>query len=179
MKLGSRIRELRLEKKKTIKEVAQETDLTSSFISQVENGKVEPSLRSLAKIATALHVPVMLFFLPAYADSIITHQEKRNKIILPDSETVYEVLSPLTDKIEFLLAEIESGKQGDLEMVPHEGEEHIYVVKGKVEITLGDQVYTLEKGDSISFQSMIPHKIGKNLGKEKVILVIAQSPPSF
>jgi len=179
MELGNRIRELRLNKNKTIKEVAQETDLTSSFISQIERDKVIPSLGSLTKIAKALRIPVMLFFLPTDINSTITHKEQRKKISLPHSETIYEVLSPLTTKVEFLLAEIEPGKQGDLEMVPHEGEEHVYVVKGKIEITIEDQVYCLKGGDSICFQSMIPHKIGKNLGNEKVILIIAQSPPSF
>ena len=179
MELGNRIRELRLKNKKTIGKVAQETDLTSSFISQVERDKVTPSLRSLTKIAKALHVPVMLFFLPTDTASSTTHKEQRKKISLPHSETVYEVLSPLTNKIEFLLAEIEPGKRGDLEMVPHEGEEHVYVVRGKVEITIGDQACYLKEGDSICFQCMIPHKIGKNLGDEKVILIIAQSPPTF
>ncbi len=179
MELGNRMRELRLNKKKTIKEVAQETDLTSSFISQIERDKVTPSLRSLTKIAKALHIPLMLFFLPTDANSPISHKGQRRKINLPHSETVYQVLSPLTNKIEFLLAEIEPGKQGDLEMVPHEGEEHVYVIRGKVEITIGDEVCYLKGGDSICFQCMIPHKIGKNLGDEKVILVIAQSPPSF
>lgn len=179
MELGNRIREMRLNKKKTIKEVAQETGVTSSFISQIERDKAIPSLRSLLKIAKPLHIPVMLFFLPTDTNSTITHKEQRKKIRLPHSETVYEVLSPLTTKVEFLLAEIDPGKLGDLEMVPHQGEEHVYVLRGKVEITIGDQVYCLKEGDSIYFQSMIPHKIGKNLGNEEVVLVIAQSPPSF
>jgi transcriptional regulator with XRE-family HTH domain len=180
MDIGKTIRQLRLSQGMRIKELAQRTKLTSSLISQVEREVVMPSLTTLIKISQALQVPIVSFF-PTQMDNstVVIKKEQRKKIVLPVSHIVYHLLSPDRNrKIEFFLLEMTLAKGDDTQLVTHKGEECGYVIKGKIEVRLGEEKYILEEGDSIYFQSSIPHRF-RNMGKEKSISIWAVTPPSF
>jgi transcriptional regulator with XRE-family HTH domain len=183
MKIGKAIREFRLARNMSIKELSEKTNLTSSLISQVERGLISPSLNSLAKISSALKVPIVSFFTEATLKPCPVMRKKRRKktTIFSSSHVVYQLLSPDPDKkIEFLLVEIEpeGSENNENELVTHIGEECGYVIKGELEVRLGKERYHLKQGDSIYFQSRIPHRF-KNIGKEKVSSIWAMTPPSF
>ena len=180
MKIGKTIREFRLARNMSIKELSEKTNLTSSLISQVERDLISPSLNSLAKISSALKVPIVSFFTEATPKPCpVTRKKQRKKTtIFSSSHVIYQLLSPdPNNKIEFLLVEIEP-EQDENELVTHSGEECGYVIKGELEVRLGKDRYYLKEGDSIYFQSRIPHRF-KNTGKEKVISIWAMTPPSF
>jgi len=179
-KLGSKIRRLRNEKKITLKELARRTGLTSSYLSQIEKGLLIPSLNALIKISKCLEVPLLSFFLEKELNNgIVVRAKDRKKIKLPNSYVVYQLLTPDTKRrIGHLLAEIEPGEGEDEEKVTHEGDESIYVLEGTLKVEVGDESYILEKGDSIYFSSVIPHRI-INIGKSKVVYIAAEVPPSF
>ena len=183
MKIGKTIREFRLARNMSIKELSEKTNLTSSLISQVERDLISPSLNTLAKISSALKVPIVSFFTEATPKPCpITRKKQRKKTtIFSSSHVIYQLLSPdPNNKIEFLLVEIEpEQKESDEnELITHSGEECGYVIKGELEVRLGKDRYYLKEGDSIYFQSRIPHRF-KNTGKGKVISIWAMTPPSF
>ncbi len=183
MKIGKAIRNFRLARNMSIKELSEKTDLTSSLISQVERNLISPSLNSLAKISSALKVPMVSFFTETTPKScpVMRKKQRKETTIFSSSHVIYQLLSPDPDKkIELLLVEIEPEKEEneENELITHIGEECGYVIKGELEVRLGKKRYYLKEGDSIYFQSTVPHRF-KNIGKGKVISIWAMTPPSF
>jgi len=179
MKIGKGIREWRLAKGLTLKELAELTELSVSYLSQLERASISPSLKSLVKIAQALNVPIVSFFLQkSDPPGSVVRREKRVKITLPDTDLQYELLAPdVNRKVEFLLLRVEKGKGQD-KLVTHEGEEYVFIIQGKLEVKVGKERYVLRAGDSICFDPSFPHTFN-NVGEEEVIGVIAASPPSL
>ena len=176
MNFGQRIKEIRLNKKFTLEELAKRTDVSASFLSQIERAMVYPSVESLKKIATALHVKLdYLFKEEKVPRKTIVKRNKREKFFLKDSNALVEILS--SSGIEVLMEPLvftlepkgHTGKQLNV----HEGEEFGLVLEGKIKVQIGKESYALEQGDSISFNSMLPHKF-RNIGsgKAKVLWVI-------
>jgi len=183
MKIGKVIREFRLARNMSIKELSKKINLTSSLISQVERDLISPSLNSLAKISSALKVPMVSFFTEATPKPwpVMRKKQRKKTTIFSNSHVIYQLLSPDPNKkIEFLLVEIEpeEDENEENELVTHSGEECGYVIKGELEVRLGKERYCLKEGDSIYFQSRIPHRF-KNTGEGKVISIWAMTPPSF
>jgi transcriptional regulator with XRE-family HTH domain len=175
--IGSAIRKLRVEKGIRIKELTGTTGLSASLISQVERGLTTPSIPTLVKISNALGVPLVSLFLEIHGNPVIKKKE-RKKLVLSSSGAAFQLLSPEESrKIEFLLIEIE-GKNSNYELVSYTGEKCGYVIKGNMEIILGDSTYYLEEGDSIYFQSTVPHRF-KSADGEKTVSIWAITPPSF
>jgi len=179
MKLGRGIRDCRSAKGMTLKKLAELTELSVSYLSQLERDSISPSLRSLAKIAQALNVPIVSFFLKQNdPPGSVVRREKRIKITLPDTDLQYELLAPdVNRKVEFLLLRVEKGKGQD-KLITHEGEEYVFIIQGKLEVKVGKERYVLRAGDSICFDPSFPHTFN-NIGEEEVIGVIAASPPSL
>jgi len=179
MKLGKGIRECRSAKGMTLIKLAELTELSVSYLSQLERDSISPSLKSLAKISQALNVPIVSFFLKQNdPPGRVVRREKRIKITLPDTDLQYELLTPdVNRKVEFLLLRVEKGKGQD-KLITHEGEEYVFIIRGKLEVKVGKERYVLRAGDSIYFDPSFPHTFN-NMGEEEVIGVIAASPPSL
>jgi transcriptional regulator with XRE-family HTH domain len=177
--LGSRIREKRKELDITLRELATRTDLTPSFLSQVERDLAVPSITSLRKIAEVLSVPIFHFLIDSDGASPVVRKGSRKKLVLPDSHLVYELLSPdLKRKMEVWVAQLEPGAAGSDQPMSHPAEECILVLHGKLGIKLGKEEYVLEEGDSIYFDGAIPHLLS-SVGEEDLVFVSSVSPPVF
>jgi len=91
---------------------------------------------------------------------------------------MYELLTPnLRWSIEFLLVQLEPGHP-PVESMAHAGQECALVLDGTMHVVVGDDVYVLEKGDSISLDSSVPHRI-ENRGMTTLIQISAITPPSL
>ncbi len=178
--LGERIRFYRKSKKFTGQELARRAGISRSLVSQVEKDSANPSIETLRKIAFALEIPIALLFEETIPpDGILVRKSNRKILKVPKSNLVYELLTPdLNRKIEFIWIEIEPGKQIEPVAFAHEGEECSIVIEGEYNLWIGDKEYVMTEGDSISFDSSIPHKLA-NLGSKKVVLITAITPPSF
>ena len=122
-------------------------------------------------------MPLVSFFLGIQGNPVIK-KGQRKTLVLPASGVSFQLLSPSESrKIEFLLIEIE-GEDSNYELVSYAGEKCGYVLEGALEIQLGDNSYNLEVGDSIYFQSTIPHRFKSANGK-KTVSIWAITPPSF
>lgn len=174
---GHKLRLIRKQRGLTMRELAEKADVSVGQISQIERGQVVPTLVLFWKLCKVLEIPLDFFFEEdsVEQEKVVVRKNKRKQIHFPQSNVVYHLLSP-HDKgnLDFLLIEIEPGEIHNPEQVTHGGEECGIVQKGQLTVLLGDQKYVLEEGDSIQFQSSIPHRF-KNEGKETSISIWAMT----
>ncbi|WNC14135.1 XRE family transcriptional regulator [Brevibacillus brevis] len=157
--LGKLIKALRVGKKMTLKQISEKTELSISFLSQVERGKSSITLESLKKISEALDVSPSYFFSeePAAAKTRL-HRGSRVSPRKQEPPFVFEDLSgdlanPLMEPILVtLLPHDEKGTP-----FVHKGQEFVYVLEGVLTLLLGDEEIDLYPGDSIHMESSTPH----------------------
>jgi quercetin dioxygenase-like cupin family protein len=101
-------------------------------------------------------------------------------MIFPENNNLsYELLSPnLQGALEFLLMDLTPNSQSSEELMSHEGEEAAYVIEGKVDLYLDNEIITLNRGDSVKILPHMKHK-WENKYDENVKVVFAITPPSF
>ena len=167
LKLGSKIRELRLKKNYTLQDVAAKTGLSKPFLSQIENDHVVPPVATLLKVARAFNVSLAHFFQDEVgSDKIaITRQnerirvEKRPHHRKGEVNYVYETLeTKKTNKqMEPFLVEFPVQDTSEMVFMNHDGEEFLHVLEGTLEFRSVSRVEVLESGDSIYFESDLSH----------------------
>ena len=150
--LGKRLHKRRIELQLTLRNLADKTDLTPSFISQLERGLANPSLSSLQRLSDALSVPLLYFIEGNENHSPVVRANKRSKLDLDDDRVSYELLTPdLTGSMEVLLGVIEKDCQNVVRKLSVETEEVIFVLEGELRVGLKNKEYVLQVGDSIRF----------------------------
>ena len=184
--IGVKIKSIRESKKITVEEMAQRSQMSVSQIDDIENGKNIPSLAPLIKIARTLGVRLGTFLDdndnlgPAVSrknqvsESIqTTNSEKKSK----SHNTFYALAPQKTGRtMEPFFIEINPADEKDLEVSVHEGEEFIYVLEGVVKIVYGQNVYTLEQGDSIYYDSIVDHLVCAADEKGAKIVAVVYAP---
>jgi len=179
--LGARLRRLRLERGLTMKEVARRAALTESFISQLERDRVNPSVASLQRLTAALGTPLgRLFDEASPPEGRVVRRAQRARLTYPGLRATDYLLSPdLSGKLEMIWAEADpGGGSGDQPYVHAGDEECVVVIKGRMEIWVGEERYVLHAGDAITFSSRVPHK-WKNVGRGRLEALWAITPPSY
>lgn len=177
--LGEKIKQIRLGKGMTIKDVTEKANITRSLLSQIENNKANPSINSLMAIAQAMGTPIASFFDDDDQHISPVVKAKERKILKTESGVTYHLLTPEvgTHRIEFLYNVFDENGSTE-KMYKHFGEECGIVLQGKLKVSYGEQEYILEKGDSIILDSSKPHKL-TNIHKGKTIAVWVDTPPSW
>lgn len=178
--IGDRLREERVKAGISQRELARRLGLSPSLISQLESGQSRPSVGTLYSIVTELGVSLDHVIRGAdFPDSDegeagrgrgpVVHPGERATIDL-DSGVRWEELSALHEEgIDFLEAiyEVGGASTPDESLMRHQGREYGYIVSGTLHIQIGFQTFVLEPGDSIAFDSTMPHRLW-NLGDEPV-----------
>ncbi len=163
--LGERIRALRKSQNLKLNDIAQMSDLSVSYISQLERNLVEPSLSSLKKIAGALKTPIYLLVDESESEDIVVKKSERTTMTFPNSDTKFEIVSIMSNKLSFspkmMMVEffLPPNSEDSDEYVIHSEEEIILVTEGVVELMYGDEIYNLEEGDCAYVRENIPHRI--------------------
>ena len=175
-----KLRKIRQAKGLTIQSLAETCGISASLVSQVERGKVTPTLTVFWKICETLDIPMHSFFQKEADESMVVRKHQRKIIQFPGSQVQYQLLSPhLQGQIEFLLVELMPGKAHDPEgMVAHNGEECGLILEGELVVKLGAQEIHLDQGDSICFPSSTPHRF-VNPGAVVCRSIWAMTPPTF
>ena len=172
--VGERVRQVREERELTLTDISQRTDLDVAFLEQIENGSVAPPLGIIIKLAKALDLKMGYFISGEEDMPLYRCAEKRQKsgfTLQFDKKGKYygygyESLAPhKKDRhMEPFLISLEPSK-ADEERSAHDGQEFIYVLEGAMEVKLGEEIYLLEAGDSIYYDSTVPHLV-KNHGSD-------------
>ncbi|MCJ7616082.1 MAG: XRE family transcriptional regulator [Desulfobacterales bacterium] len=172
--IGNRIKELRKEAGLTLKQLAKAIELSAPLISKIENGLAMPSLPTLRLIADALNVNTGYFFIDEEQKGYIISRQGSRKIVVSERgharKISYELellaegmVNPFMEPAIVTLMGKDQDKE--IELATHEGQECMYVIEGRMELTLGEKKYTLKKGDAAYWNGSVPHK-GISLSKK-------------
>lgn len=183
LNLGNKIRNLRKVRALTLKEVSSLTGLSKPLLSQIENNIAAPPIATLIKISTALGVKISHFFQdPDLNDRIVVVKKEDRYSVKKlfhhkdESKVGYrwEALAyPMVGKqMEPFIVEIEPRSESELLYNDHTGEEFHFVMEGRVEFRTADQTHVLEEGDSLYFDSSIPHALRGIGGLAKSLIII-------
>lgn len=201
--LGQRIREERQGRQWTLEQFSEKTGLSKSFLSQIERGNTEPSITSLKKIAAQFGYSVVNLFPNGQdadeswgynnrltenragnnfyiKDVAMVRAGKRKRIALPGSKVVYDLMTPdMKRKLEVMYMRVSKGENsGEEPMLDSPGEKLCIVMKGILELRVGQEVYRLEQGDSLYYPAHVPHS-WQALDGDSIEVIWILTPPSF
>jgi len=171
-KIGEKIKKLRLARGLTQEELAERTDLSRSFISQLESDKTSPSIDTLEVILRALGTDLKHFFSDFEEEKIIFKKEERVPVYdLPEGVSMAYLMVGVEDKpIDPMIVELEPGAKTEEEDY-HEGNEFGYVIEGRVELYLDGVKYKLRKGDAFYYKADKKHYVKNPDRKKKAVLL--------
>lgn len=178
IQISNRLKDIRKEKNITLQELAEQAGVTKGMLSQVENSRSIPSLSVLLNLIKALQIDLNDFFKNINIQS-------PDKVILKKKEQYhsfekenaigfhYQRLFSTTIRdyhIDFVLLRLE--KDAHREPVSTDAFEFKYLLKGKVEYSIGEKLYIMEEGDSLFFDATDVHN-PKSVGEEDAVLLVA------
>lgn len=172
--IGEKIKEIRIEKGISYDMLANETGLSVDKLKQIEAGDQLPPVGTLLSLARALKVDSSFLL-----DEAKTNMSRRAKAFAKrTSNYAYTALTPGADtkRMKAFLVSIDPMKAHDGVGYQHEGEEFVYVLAGKIELTVGEHVNTLDAGNSLHFNSGIQHMIRNISRKTAELLVVVCEP---
>ena len=153
-RVGERLRQLREERRISLRKLAELTEFSASFISQVENGQASPSIGSLERIASAVGVTLGEFFAAPGAErpGLVVRAAARKNLESAWSNAQIEALAPMAvgRKLEPVIITLEAGGRSGKRPHPHAMEEFAFVLDGRVRLTLGEETHDLEAGDAVT-----------------------------
>ncbi|MCH4184366.1 MAG: cupin domain-containing protein [Eggerthellaceae bacterium] len=186
-KLGSKIKTLREALHLSQKELADRCDCEVSVISGLEDGALPPSLAPLIKITRALGVRLGTLMDddenlgPVYIDASQMEEVTRLKSLETNSDAgdlSYFSLAadrPSRHMDPFVITVTPSGETTH-ELVGHEGEEWLYGLEGNIEIEYGKELYVLHPGESIYYDSIVPHQVRAYDDQNAKFLAVVYTP---
>ena len=185
--VGEKIKSLRDTKQISITELAERTGLAEEQIERIENNVDIPSLAPLIKIARALGVRLGTFLDDQdELGAVISRKQDNTQNTISFSNNAmnarthmrYRSLSKskADRNMEPFIIDIEATDETSYEVSSHEGEEFIYVMEGAVEIAYGKINQIIEAGDSIYYDSIVPHHVHGFKGQAAKILAVVYTP---
>ena len=171
------LRELREQRGLSVRTFAELCGVSPSFVSQVERGKVVPTLTRFWRMCQVLDAPMSSFFGAGTGAEFVLRREDQRVIEFPEAGVRWFPLSPPAKKaVELLLIEIDPGNGHDRGQVTHAGEECGYVLEGRLLVRLEDEEIRLRRGDSICLNPARSHRLF-NPGKRLSRSLWAIAPP--
>lgn len=179
MEIGKKIQRLRKQYGLTIEELANRTELSKSFISQLERDLTSPSIATLVDILECLGTNLQDFF----------SEKQQEKVVFSPADMFEQVDEQRGWRITWLIPNAQKNRMEPIEITlqpgcstemddPHEGEEFGYLLSGSASLCLGESVYRLRKGDTFCYTPSSVHGI-KNTGKSVARILWVSTPPSF
>jgi len=180
--VGVRLQSIRKLKGLSQRELAKRAGVTNSTISMIEKNSVSPSISSLKKVLGGIPMSLVEFF------SLDFEQDNHTQVVYKASELIDISDGAVTMKlvgkahpsraISFLSETYPPGSDTGDEMLTHEGEEAGILIEGRLELTVGNETYILESGDSYYFESSKPHRF-RNPFDAPAKLISATTPANF
>lgn len=190
-RLGPRLREERERRGVSLRGLARDVGVSASLVSQIETGKVQPSVSTLYAITTTLGITVEDLFVPRpdggepesetgpdpALEALRGHRlgplvrPGQRRVLHLDSGVTWELLGDLPpNQVDFLLVTYAPGGTSSSRggLMRHPGSEYGHLLSGSLVLTLGFEDLTLHPGDSICFDSTTPHRY-RNEGSEPAV----------
>jgi transcriptional regulator with XRE-family HTH domain len=182
--LGRKLRQLRLRKKIALVDLGRHTGLSASMLSQLENGRLIPTLATLARIAMVFDVGLEHFFGHRRGQKTFAVVRGNERIRFPERADspapayFFECLAYAAQGkgMQAYLAEFPHHEPEDAQEHMHEGAEFLFVLAGSVGIRFEGEEHLLKQGDSVYFDSSEPHAY-RGVGKSPARAVVVTTPP--
>ncbi|MCP5092423.1 MAG: cupin domain-containing protein [Gammaproteobacteria bacterium] len=178
--IGSRLRAIRTKLTLSQRQLARQSGVANATISQIEAGKLNPTVSMLKRILDGIPISLGEFFGDEY--------EVRDKVFFRAADlteiadggvSFRQVGASIGNRAIQLIQECyQPGSGTGKHAITHEGEECGIILSGRLEVTVGDESAVLTKGDAYYFNSSQPHRF-RNVGNKPCELITACSPPSF
>jgi len=179
VKIGDKIRRLRLQRGLTQAELADRCELSKSFISMLERDLTSPSLDTLSDLLETLGSDLPAFFSKADEKIVFGAEDIFVKEDPEGMRGLIKWLIPSAQKNQMEPILVELGPGGETaEDDPHEGEEFGYVLSGTIRVVLGDRSEKVRRDESFYFRPAAPHRL-VNAGKGPCRVLWVSTPPSF
>ncbi len=183
-RIGERIKYLRLKKSMGLVELGRHTGLSASFLSQLETGRVVPTLRNLARIAMVFSKDLSYFFEPEPQKLFRVHRS-RDRVRLPqtgvaDPSYFFESLGYLVPdrQLDPYFAEFLPMKLGrEPKSHQHVGFEFLYLLTGQLDIRHGEVTHHIEQGDAIYFDASTIHSYLCNAEQSATAVIVTLQQP--
>ena len=179
MEIGSKLKDLRVQKGLTQEELADRTELSKGFISQLERDLTSPSITTLVDILQCLGTDLKEFF----------NDSEDTQVAFKETDYFEKIDEELLNKIEWIIPNAQKNMMEPIRLTltpggstypdnPHEGEEFGYVLSGSITLVLGKKSIKVKKGESFYFTAKTTHYL-KADGKTGAVVIWVSTPPSF
>jgi transcriptional regulator with XRE-family HTH domain len=176
--VGCCLRKLRSERKLSIRALAEKSGLAVNTLSLIENAKTSPSCSTLQQIAMALGVPITAFFETDLPQSSVIYIKADQR---PHAAFRHGMLEDLgvglrNRIVEPFIVTLEPNAGSGATSIVHTGHEFVYCLQGRIIYTVEERPYLLEPGDSLLFESHLPHRWqNADAGPSQALLVLCPS----
>ncbi|MBN1767565.1 MAG: cupin domain-containing protein [Prolixibacteraceae bacterium] len=184
--IGDKIQKIRESRNIDIDELALRCNLDEEQILLIEDNKILPSLAPIIKIARSLGVSLSTFIDDSEKmGPIVTFAEEKNRSASFSNKNMkarshMDFFSLACNKVarhmEPFIIDIKPDESNDYKLSSHEGEEFVYVLEGIIEINYGKEVYVLNAGDSIYYDSIVNHNLHAYKNENAKILAVIYTP---
>lgn len=179
MKIGERLKRLRMVNSLTQEELASRADLTKGYISQLENDTTCPSIATLKDILDVFGVSMQEFFSEQVDADVVFGIDARVQSTGDEEAVKVELLVPGAQNRTMDPAMVTLAPGAEMEEQDfHEGEEFGYVLLGRIQVSLDGKVYAVKKDECFFFTSDRRHAV-KNIGKGPAKILWVVTPPTF
>lgn len=183
---GQTIRQLRESQSMSIEELSGKCQMSISELEHLETGELLPSLAPLMKIARALGVRLGTFLDDDVQGGAVLARGGQAASVMrfsgsgPSNRGELEFYSLAARKkdrhMEPFVVEVHPGEEKMPVLSSHEGEEFLYVLQGAIEVVYGRETHTLQEGDSIYYDSVVPHEVRASGGRDARLLAVVYAP---
>ena len=173
--VGDHLRDVRTRQGFSVRALAARAGCSPSFISQVEHGQASPSISSLERLVQALGMTLGDFFRANRPPAVVRSHE-RTVLTHAWSRAQVEALAPVGvgGALEPLLITLEPDGQSDSQPHAPGGDEFAFVCEGEVQLTVGETIHRLTRGDAATFSGESPHR-WENVGGEPARIVVVRA----
>ena len=177
--VGLRIRTLRRKRGLTLEQFSQQVKVSTSYLSQIENGRANTNLAILQRIASALLVPIVDLFSDENTFQVsVVRKSDRRTYPLGCEGTEHFLFSQIRTALQVAIIELPPHCAVP-EADQHPGEEFTYVLSGKLQMWVAENLsYELDVGDIIYYRATLPHR-WENRGDEPLKVLVANTPATF
>ena len=178
--IGKKLRQLRMRRKIGLVDLGKHTGLSASMLSQLENGKLIPTLPTLARIAMVFDVSLDHFFSDKRSEAVFSIVRAEERMRFPDRADApkpnffFESLAYSAQNKG--LDEFPRRDPGEAQPHAHDGAEFLHVLKGSLEIEIDDEQHELGAGDSVYFDGSQPHAY-RGTSKKAARAIVITTPP--
>lgn len=177
--VGQRLHEIRVNRKLSIKTLAEKSGLSVNTLSLIENQKSSPSVHTLEQLARALAIPVATLFEPLEVENeiIFTRSGKRREMMIADYYIEDCGLQLHDHPLQPVIVRMPPEQNESSEPIIHSGYEFIFGLSGTMTYTILDKAYVIESGDSLFFNAQLPH-YWQNHNRTPAVYLLLMLPDS-